>query len=219
MLGIKAALEASSDGLGKVIVLGTPAEEGGGGKIKMIENGCFDDVDFCMMVHPKSFNCVYPPIKAKQSVSVTYHGFLPQGGVSQWEGVNALDAAVLAYNSLSMLRQQLPPSWRLHGIISDGGTKPNVIPGKSSLSYYFRAPTEEELKVLCEKSEACIKAAAQATGKQNNRIQSLLLAELFGVTVITVTHQVITGFGGFLPAIIQGNFQIPLPLPNQKHRV
>lgn len=164
ILGLKAALEASNEGLGKVVVLGTPAEEGGGGKIKMIENGCFDEVDFCLMAHPKSFSCVYPTCLAMQDVQVTFHGVSSHASAFPWEGINALDAAVMAYNAVSVLRQQLKPTWRLHGVITDGGAKPNIIPEKASLEYYVRAPTEEELSDLREKVHRCFQSAAQATG-------------------------------------------------------
>lgn len=146
------------------MVLGTPAEEGGGGKIKMIENGCFDEVDFCLMAHPKPFNCVYPTCLAMQDVRVLFHGVSSHASAFPWEGVNALDAAVMAYNALSVLRQQLKPSWRLHGVITDGGAKPNIIPEKASLAYYVRAPTEKELGSLRGKVHRCFESAAQATG-------------------------------------------------------
>lgn len=163
-LGLKAALEGSNQDLGKVVVLGTPAEEGGGGKIKMIENGCFDELDFCLMAHPKPFSCVYPTCLAMQDVRVLFHGVSSHASAFPWEGVNALDAAVMAYNALSVLRQQLKPSWRLHGVITDGGAKPNIIPEKASLAYYVRAPTEKELGSLREKVHRCFESAAQATG-------------------------------------------------------
>ncbi|CAH3149965.1 unnamed protein product [Porites evermanni] len=164
--GIKAALEASNQDLGKVVVLGTPAEEGGGGKVKMIQNGCFDEVDFCLMAHPKSFSCVYPTCLAMQDVKVTFHGLSSHAAAFPWEGINALDAAVMAYSSLSVLRQQLRPTWRLHGIITNGGAKPNIIPDKTSMEYFVRAPTEGELNELREKVHRCFESAAQATGKR-----------------------------------------------------
>lgn len=163
-LGVKAAIDSSNQDLGKVIVLGTPAEEGGGGKIRMIENGCFDEVDFCLMAHPKSFSCVYPTCLAMQDVQVTFSGLSSHAAAFPWEGINALDAAVMAYNALSVLRQQLRPTWRFHGIITNGGSKPNIIPDKASMAYYVRAPTEEELNELRDKVHNCFLSAAQATG-------------------------------------------------------
>lgn len=163
--GLKAAIDSSKVELGKVVVLGTPAEEGGGGKIRMIENGCFDEVDFCLMAHPKSFSCVYPTCLAMQGVHVTFNGLSSHAAAFPWEGINALDAAVMAYNALSVLRQQLKPTWRLHGVITHGGTKPNIIPEKASMEYYVRTPTEGELSVLRDKVQKCFVAAAEATGE------------------------------------------------------
>ena len=99
-----------------------------------------------------------------QAVQVTYHGVSSHASAFPWEGVNALDAAVMAYNAVSVLRQQLKPTWRLHGVITDGGNKPNIIPEKASLAYYVRTPTEEELMVLRSKAHRCFESAAQATG-------------------------------------------------------
>lgn len=146
-------------------MLGTPAEEGGGGKVRMIENGCFDEVDFCLMAHPKSFSCVYPTCLAMQGVKVTFHGLSSHAAAFPWEGINALDAAVMAYTALSVLRQQLRPTWRLHGVITEGGNKPNIIPDKASMEYYVRAPTDEELNELRRKVHMCFESAAQATGE------------------------------------------------------
>ena len=81
-----------------------------------------------------------------------------------WEGVNALDAAVLAYTNVSLLRQQMKPSWRVHAVFTNGSTKPNIIPEKSALHYYVRAPTSNELEALRERVVSCLQAAAAATG-------------------------------------------------------
>lgn len=163
-LGLKAAVQTGGIP-GCVAVMGTPAEEGGGGKALMIKEDCFRDVDVAMMVHPGPYSDAFPDqYLAICSLEVTYHGRACHASDYPWEGINALDAAMLAYSSVSNLRQQMKPSWRVHGIISKGGTKPNVIPQVSQLRYYIRAPTREELSVLRPKVEACFHAAAQATG-------------------------------------------------------
>ena len=149
----------------KIVVFGTPAEEGGGGKILMINNGCFKGVDFCMMVHPSPVDMLKPTILARDKVTVTYKGHASHAAAFPWEGVNALDAAVIAYNSISVLRQQMKPTWRVHGIITEGGVKPNIIPDRTQLQYYLRAPTVEELDLLRQKVTSCFEAAATATGK------------------------------------------------------
>ncbi|XP_033619066.1 peptidase M20 domain-containing protein 2 [Fukomys damarensis] len=147
-----------------VIVLGTPAEEDGGGKIDLIEAGAFKNLDVVFMAHPSQENAPYLQDVAEHDVTVKYYGKASHAAAYPWEGVNALDAAVLAYNNLSVLRQQMKPTWRVHGIIKNGGVKPNIIPSYSELIYYFRAPSMKELQVLTKKAEDCFRAAALATG-------------------------------------------------------
>ncbi|XP_031536093.2 xaa-Arg dipeptidase [Vicugna pacos] len=165
-LGVRGALE----GLPgpplpvKVVVLGTPAEEDGGGKIDLIEAGAFKNLDVVFMAHPSQENAAYLPDVAEHDVTVKYYGKASHAAAYPWEGLNALDAAVLAYNNLSVLRQQMKPTWRVHGIIKNGGVKPNIIPSYSELIYYFRAPSMKELPVLTKKAEDCFRAAALATG-------------------------------------------------------
>ena len=165
-LGLKAALESSDAPKGRVTVLGTPAEEGEGGKINLIENGAFEEVDTAMMVHPSPTSIIAPGFLAHKQLSVTYTGKASHAGAFPWEGVNALDAAVLAYNSISVLRQQMKPTWRVHGVALNGGTDPAVIPDKTHLLYYIRTPMKSELDTLEQKVVACFQAAAKATGCQ-----------------------------------------------------
>ena len=165
-LGLKAALESTNAPKGTIIIMGTPAEEGGGGKIKLIENGAFKEIDFAMMVHPYTENLLMGGANGIAQRTVTYTGKAAHAAAFPWEGVNALDAAVLAYTSISALRQQMKPTWRVHGIITNGGAKPNIIPEKSSMEYYIRAPNMSELNRLIEKVVECFKSAATATGCQ-----------------------------------------------------
>eukprot|EP00731_Ephydatia_muelleri_P028957 Em0020g601a len=166
-LGLKAALESCQGGLkGRVTVLGTPAEEGGGGKVLLIENGAFDDVDVAMMVHPYPQNVMVPEYLATLRQIVTYTGKASHAAAFPWEGVNALDAAVTAYSSISVLRQQMKPSCRVHGVIKEGGVKPNIIPERAVMEYQIRAPTVCELDELEAKVRACFEAAAKSTGCQ-----------------------------------------------------
>nr|KAF6462291.1 hypothetical protein HJG59_011327 [Molossus molossus] len=116
------------------------------------------------MAHPSQENAAYLPDVAEHDVTVKYYGKASHAAAYPWEGVNALDAAVLAYNNLSVLRQQMKPTWRVHGIIKNGGVKPNIIPSYSELIYYVRAPSMKELPVLIKKTEDCFRAAALATG-------------------------------------------------------
>ncbi|ESO84063.1 hypothetical protein LOTGIDRAFT_211007 [Lottia gigantea] len=165
-LGIKAAIEVSDKSLGKVCVtvLGTPAEEGGGGKIDLINAHVFDDVDLAMMSHPTPFDHSHPPTLSIAQCNVKFHGKASHAAGFPWEGINALDAAVLCYQSISCLRQQFKPKWRVHGVIKNGGAKPNIIPDLTELEYYIRAPNDKELKILMDKVSNCFESAAASTG-------------------------------------------------------
>ena len=163
-LGIKVALEANGAPLGALTIMGTPAEEGGGGKVKLIEKGAFDDVDLAMMVHPCAGNILKPTFLANQYIKVTYFGKAAHAAAFPWEGINALDAAVLAYNNISLLRQQLKPTIRVSGIITNGGARANIIPEQSEMAYSVRALTSQEVLEVRAKITACFEGAAKATG-------------------------------------------------------
>ncbi|XP_065883444.1 xaa-Arg dipeptidase-like [Dysidea avara] len=163
-LGIKAALEGNGAPKGRITVMGTPAEEGLGGKVKLIEKGAFDDVDVAMMAHPCPTNILEPVCPAIVQVEVTFNGKAAHAAAFPWEGINALDAAILAYNNVSVLRQQLKPTIRIHGIITNGGAKPNIIPEQSAMEYCIRATKRKEVLELMPKVIACFEAAAKATG-------------------------------------------------------
>ncbi len=163
-LGLKAALEASGAPQARITVLGTPAEEGGGGKAYLIENGAFEDIDVAMMVHAAPYTVIKPVFVTVAAYDITYTGKAAHAAAFPWEGVNALDAAVVAYTNVSVLRQQMKPNWSVSGIFTNGGVKPNIIPEKASLQYYIRAPTRAELQIVTEKLTACFQAAASATG-------------------------------------------------------
>ena len=162
-LGVKAFLEETGSS-GRLTVLGTPAEESEGGKVFMIEKGAFKEIDLAMMVHPTPDDAAMTTALAMCQLNVFFTGKAAHAAGFPWEGVNALDAAVMAYNSISALRQQMKPTWRVHGVITNGGVKPNIIPEKSSMSYYIRTPTTSELSQLRKKVVDCFEAAALATG-------------------------------------------------------
>ncbi|XP_053398312.1 peptidase M20 domain-containing protein 2-like [Mercenaria mercenaria] len=163
-IGTRPALKSSEKSLDKLTILGTPAEEGGGGKIDMIEAGVFMDVDVALMAHPAPVNQDAIHALAIDQVTVKYHGHAAHASAFPWNGVNALDAAVLCYQNVSCHRQQFKPTWRVHGVIKNGGTKPNIIPDLTELEFYARTPSKEELSVLMEKLDLCFKSAATATG-------------------------------------------------------
>ncbi|KAI0643451.1 amidohydrolase [Trametes meyenii] len=164
-LAIKAALQ-KHDIPGSVVLLGTPAEEGDGGKIKLLERGAYDDMDACIMSHPTigpdNFSAIWPGV-ACQPIEVEFFGHGAHAGSAPWEGQNALDAAFVAYASISALRQQIKPDHRVQGIILGRDWAPNVIPDYAKLRYIVRAPTWAELDVLRERVKKCFDAAALAT--------------------------------------------------------
>src|SRR5207244_3518849 len=125
-----AGLAAVRDKLpkGRIHVVGTPAEEGGGGKVKLIQGGVFKDVDAAMMVHGFDQWVGHMDLLGIVRVGFEFTGKAAHASADPWEGVNALDAAVQTYNNVSMLRQQMRPDSRIHGIITHGGAAPNIIP-------------------------------------------------------------------------------------------
>ena len=121
MTGVAAGLalrDAVGESGGTVVVLGSPAEEGGGGKVLMIDRGAFESVDAAMMLHPAPYDAVWFHAPATQSLNVTFHGKNAHAAGAPWEGVNALDAMIAAFSNVSLARQQLRPTDRVHGVIS-----------------------------------------------------------------------------------------------------
>ncbi|XP_033739662.1 peptidase M20 domain-containing protein 2-like [Pecten maximus] len=164
-VGIKAVMETSGQPIGKLCVLGTPAEEGGNGKGHLLKSGAFTEFDVVMMSHPFPYDDARPQnLISVDMVTVTYKGKASHAAAFPWEGINALDAAVTCYQTVSCMRQQMKPTWRAHGIITKGGVRPNIIPEEASLEYYIRAPNRAELNVLREKIIGCFESAATATG-------------------------------------------------------
>ena len=164
-LGAGLAAAALADELGgRVRILGTPAEEGGGGKVFMVERGALDGVDAAMMVHPADADLRWMTTIAIQRLEVVYRGHEAHAAAAPWKGVNALDAAVLGYMNVAALRQHIRPHERVHGVFTDGGDKPNIVPARSAMQWYVRAATLEELEPLKERVLAALAAGAAATG-------------------------------------------------------
>ena len=145
-------------------VIGTPAEEGGGGKITMLDAGIFDDVDFALMIHPGPDDAVYARPLAVSHFDVVYRGHETHASAYPTLGVNAADAFTVAQVAIGLLRQQLPPSVRVHGIVKEAGTAPNAIPGHAVGNWYVRAESLEQLDEVFDRVAACFRAGAQATG-------------------------------------------------------
>lgn len=147
---------------GTVLVVGTPAEENFGGKVTMSEKGVFDDVDAALMIHPSTKNGLGGKSLAIYPVKFEFFGKSAHG-CRPHEGHSALDAAVMTYSSISMLRQFVLPGTFIHGIIKDGGGAANVIPEYASMEYYFRAPTMKYVMEIVDKAKHCAQGACEAT--------------------------------------------------------
>lgn len=164
-LGAAIALGKLGDALpGRVRYLGTPAEERGGGKELMAQQGAFDGVDAAMMVHPAGIDLITMPCIAISEVVVRYRGRSAHASAMPHAGLNALDALVTAYQTIAQLRQHIKPTERIHGIITKGGNAPNIVPDETEGFFYVRAANAEELAPLKKRVQLCFEAGALATG-------------------------------------------------------
>ena len=149
---------------GRILVVGTPAEEGGGGKLSLIKAGVFNGVDTAMMIHPDIKTKVRANFLANVQMRFRFYGKSAHAAASPFLGKNALDAVILTFNNINALRQQLPSDVRIHGIITDGGERPNIIPAFASCWFYVRTKDKDYLETLIEKVKVCAQAGATATG-------------------------------------------------------
>lgn len=149
---------------GKLIFFGTPAEEGGGGKVVMIEAGLFEEVDVAMMFHPACNTMVGRGSLAITEVKIEFHGKPSHASGSPEKGINALDAVIQTFNGINALRQHIKDGARIHGIISHGGLKPNIVPEYASAEFYVRAQENGYRDELLDKLRKCAEGAALATG-------------------------------------------------------
>lgn len=173
-LGVVAAMKAHPIS-GRVRLVGTPAEEGGGGKLKIIAAGAYKDVDACLMTHPFSSpgNVAYGTCLASAKFRATFTGKPAHAAAAPEEGINALDAAVLAYNGTSMLRQQIKDGQRIQGVMIEGGQRANIITPKSVLDYNVRGATVDETLDLQKRVHKCFEGAAMATGCSVDFLESV----------------------------------------------
>ena len=164
--GAGAALAAVRTRLpkGRVQVIGTPAEEGGGGKVRLIHAGVFREVDCAMMIHGFDRTLLHQDLLGIARATFEFRGRAAHASTDPWEGINALDACVMTYNAVSMLRQQVRPECRIHGIISSGGLAPNIIPESATAVFYVRAPQLPLMWETYRRVVACAEGAAKAAG-------------------------------------------------------
>jgi amidohydrolase len=163
--GAGLALAEVADDLGlTVTVFGTPAEEGGGGKITMLDAGLFEDVHAAMMVHPAPYEAVSMPCLAVRHLDVAYAGRSAHASAYPQLGINAADALTVAQVAIGLLRQHIAPTDRIHGIVTHGGDAPNIVPHETAGRWYVRAADLEALAELEPRVAACFEAGALATG-------------------------------------------------------
>lgn len=149
---------------GKIVLIGTPAEESTGGKCDLVKAGAFDDIDVCYQMHIESFNNVNCKALAMDSLEFSFEGVAAHAASHPHMGVNALDAVQLTFAGINALRQHVTPDVRIHGIVSNGGDAPNIVPEKAACKFYIRASERSYLNELTEKVINCAKGAELMTG-------------------------------------------------------
>ncbi|MEV0854120.1 M20 family metallopeptidase [Nocardia fluminea] len=197
-VGAAIGLAAVADTLDlTVVVLGTPAEESGGGKVLMLEAGAFDDIAMAMMVHPGPADIVGAHSLALADLAIVFHGREAHASAAPELGRNAGDAVTLTQVAVGLLRQHLRPGQQLHGIVSDGGVAPNIVPGRAELLYYLRAADSGSLDDLMRRAKACFEAGALATGCTHDiRTLAPTYTELTPDPILSAAYRAqITGLG------------------------
>ena len=194
--GLGASLAAAAfaaDGGGRVRILGTPAEERGGGKEVAIRGGALEGVDVAMMIHPADADLLSMDAIAVVEYDVEFHGKAAHAAAFPQLGQNALDAAVLSYVNIAALRQHIEDTDRIHGIFTDGGARPNIVPEHAAMTWMVRSLKREGLEPLAERVKACFEAGAAATGctctydqafpPYDDVIDNQAMLELYGANV------------------------------------
>ncbi|MBI3637098.1 MAG: M20 family metallopeptidase [Candidatus Rokubacteria bacterium] len=165
--GAGAAIAAALGALpfpGTIQVIGTPAEEGGAGKVKLMNAGVFKDVAAALMIHGRCGTLAWRPSLGIIKVKVEFHGTAAHASSWPWRGVNALNAVIQLFVALDLMRQQIRPDARVHGVITKGGEQANIIPEYTSAEFYLRALATEYCHELVRRFTACAEGAATATG-------------------------------------------------------
>lgn len=168
---------------GTVMVMGTPGEEGEGGKIFLLENGAFDEVDFALMIHPANENLIGRGGLAAQSFDVTYRGKAVHSARPE-KGVNALTSLIALFNSIDTLRQVWGDTGRCNGIITKGGTASNIVPDLAEGQFMVRAAKKRELLSMGSQIKTAADLAAKLTGAELELSESPLFAERYPNLVI-----------------------------------
>lgn len=149
---------------GKIILLGSPAEESGGGKIKMINKGCLDGVDAAMMVHPSFRATPDTGSSAITRFDVIFHGKASHAAGAPELGINALAAVNLLFAGVNAYREQVPEDSRMHGIITDGGEAPNITPARAACRFFLRSTSQEWIEKMEKRFKDIVHGAELMTG-------------------------------------------------------
>ncbi|HEV2249589.1 MAG TPA: M20 family metallopeptidase [Candidatus Limnocylindria bacterium] len=160
-IGVRAVIEALP---GRLAAVGTPAEEGGGGKVALVRAGGFADIDVAMMCHPSSRTLSGRTSLASNRVDVEFYGKAAHAAAQPDKGINALDGVIQTFNNVNAMRQQLRPEARIHGIITNGGSAANIIPEYAMAKFSVRALDRRYQQEVLERFIACAEGAAAATG-------------------------------------------------------
>ena len=164
-VGAAVALAEVADDLGLTVrVMGTPAEEGGGGKIILLKGGAFDGAHLAMMTHPAPIDIVAWPIIAAQQFCIRYHGKEAHASAFPELGRNAADALTVAGVAIGLLRQHIHAGDRVHGIVTHGGEAPNIVPAHTEAEYIIRGKTVADFEIMRDRVMRCFEAGALATG-------------------------------------------------------
>jgi amidohydrolase len=180
---------------GRVIVLGTPAEETNGAKVPMAEQGIFDDIDAAMIVHPGDVSYESGDSLAMDAIQFDFRGRTSHAAASPEKGINALDAVIQLFNGINALRQHVTSDVRIHGIIKEGGVAANIVPDKAVAQFYIRAKDRHYLNDLVQKVINIAKGASSMTGAEvhienyelsyDNMVTNQTLSQLFTSNLLT----------------------------------
>lgn len=188
---------------GTLVVLGTPAEETNGGKVTLIEAGVFNNIDAALMFHPGDSNTVEITSLAMDALEFVYHGKAAHAAACPYEGINALDGVIHLFNGVNALRQYVRDEVRIHGIITEGGVAPNIIPERAAARFYVRAANRKYLNEVVEKMKERAQGAAIMSGTKltcrnfelsyHNMVTNQTLAQLFKQNLRSLGVRDITG--------------------------
>ncbi|HLS08944.1 M20 family metallopeptidase [Lentibacillus sp.] len=185
---------------GKLVILGTPAEEGGpngSAKGSFVKARLLDDIDAAIMLHPGNETNLTSPTLAVDPLDFEFFGKSAHASANPEKGVNALDGVIQLFNGVNALRQHLPSDVRIHGVITDGGDAPNIVPAYAKARFFVRAATRTILKDVTEKVKKIANGAASATGATvkitafQNEVDNFIVNERFD----HVFKEVIEGLG------------------------